>query len=185
MKLKIVAVVGGHAHVDMPVGEFGAWLAGRRVHLLTGGGSGVMSDVAEGFTREPRPDGHGLSIGVIPGDKSGHPKSGYPNAFVEIVIRTHLHGQANADGSGGGKPKGDYSRNHINALSADVMVAFPGGPGTYAEITLARKLGKPILAFVPRGTTIDEHDASALRGESIAVVESLAELQSSLIRLLQ
>lgn len=42
----------------------GQWLAGRGVHLLTGGGGGVMAAVSEAFYQSP--DRRGLVIGIIP-----------------------------------------------------------------------------------------------------------------------
>ena len=44
-------------------------------------------------------------------------------------------------------PSGAYdrSRNHINVLSADVVVALRGGIGTKHEVKLARDYGKPVV----------------------------------------
>jgi hypothetical protein len=41
------------------------------------------------------------------------------------------------------------SRNHIVILSADVLVAFPGGAGTRSEIQLALEYGRPLLILNP------------------------------------
>ena len=41
------------------------------------------------------------------------------------------------------------SRNHINVLSADAIVALPGGAGTVSEAQLAVRYRKPILLFGP------------------------------------
>jgi predicted Rossmann-fold nucleotide-binding protein len=41
------------------------------------------------------------------------------------------------------------SRNHINALSGDVLIALPGGAGTVSEVMLAVRYGKPIVLFGP------------------------------------
>jgi hypothetical protein len=66
--------------------------------------------------------------------------SGYPNAWVEIAIYTHLpdSGERGTLGS---------SRNHINILSADVVVALPGRQGTESEVWLAKQYGVPIVAY--------------------------------------
>ena len=45
------------------------------------------------------------------------------------------------------------SRNHINVLSADAILALPGGSGTASEVELAVRYGKPVIAFV---TSSDE-----------------------------
>jgi predicted Rossmann-fold nucleotide-binding protein len=182
--MKIVAVVGHHAIVDPDAETFGRWLADFAVHLLTGGGQGVMAAVCRGYTGVPRPPRRGWSIGVLPTDAAGQVRQGYPNDGVEIAIRTHLHGQRNADGSGGDDPIGVYSRNHINARTADVMVAFPGASGTYAETTMAMRRAIPVLALLREGDLIGTCDAAALRAEVTAVVPTLAALQHAVAPLL-
>lgn len=183
--MRVVAVVGHGANADPDAEEFGAWLASFNVHLLTGGGRGVMEAVCKGFAGIPRPHRRGWSIGVLPVDSEGRMKQGYPNRFVEIAIKTHLHGQRHADGSGGDDPHGIYSRNHINACTADVMVAFPGGSGTYAEVAMAIKISKPVLALVRAGQSIGEYGASALQAKLTAILPTLGQLQLALVPLLE
>ncbi len=98
-----------------------------------------MAAVGRAFTQAP--ERVGLSIGVLPSDRDG-----YPNPWVEIAIATHLP----LSGERGEEP---MSRNHINILSSDAIVALPGGAGTRSEIRLARRYGKAIIAF---GWTPDE-----------------------------
>jgi predicted Rossmann-fold nucleotide-binding protein len=183
--MMIVAVVGHGTNVDPDAEGFGAWLATFNVHLLTGGGRGVMEAVCKGFAGVPRPRRRGWSIGVLPTDGKGRMKQGYPNSFVEIAVKTHLHGQRNADGSGGDDPHGIYSRNHINALTADVMVAFPGGSGTYAEVVMAMKANKQVLALVRNEQSIGAHDAAALKVKLTTVFPTLNQLQMALEPLLE
>jgi predicted Rossmann-fold nucleotide-binding protein len=183
--MKIVAVVGHHSKVDPAAQEFGKWLTTFNVHLLTGGGKGVMGAVCQGFAEVSRPPRRGWSIGVLPADSTGRLKKGYPNKFVEIAIKTHLHGQRSADGSGGDDPQGIYSRNRINALTADFMVAFPGGPGTYAEVSLALQGNKPVFALVREGESIGGHNAGALGSKLSAVLPTLGRLQAALTPLLE
>ena len=122
-----------HAELAEPLGEAIAHLG---AHLLTGGGSGTMRAVARGFTRVcPRP---GVSIGILRGESDGSTMSGDPNEFVEIPIRTHLP----HSGTRGCEPT---SRNHLNTLTPDAIVALPGGPGTGSEIELALRYRTPIL----------------------------------------
>lgn len=141
-QLPIVAVIGSgsEAHEDRAA-PLGRWLAGQGVHLLTGGGSGVMAAVSRAFASvEGR---RGLVLGVLPsveGDPTT-PKPGYPNPWVEVPIRTHLP----LSGTRGTDP---MSRNHVIVLTADVVVALPGGPGTASEAALAVRYGTPIVAFV-------------------------------------
>ena len=167
--MKIIAVVGDHAtpykELSAPIGK---WLATLDVHLLTGGGPGVMEAVSKAFVDAPP---KGLCIGVLP-----TPKKGYPNPHVQLAIRTHLHGKQHADGSGGNDPMGMYSRNRINALTADVVIALPGGDGTLAEMALAKREGKPVIAFLKASDSIDDKSIDELR-RTYQVVDSFSDLQ--------
>ena len=51
----------------------------------------------------------------------------------------------------GNKGSDPLSRNHINALSADLVVILPGGAGTLSELQLAWEYGKDIMIFVGKG----------------------------------
>ncbi len=139
--LPIVAVIGSgvdeHLKFTEPVG---CWLATQQVHLLTGGGGGVMTAVSRAFAGTP--GRHGLVIGILPGESgTGKTPSGYPNQWVEIPIATHLpySGERGTD---------VLSRNHINVLTADIIIVLPGRAGTSSEAHLAVSYNKPIAAFV-------------------------------------
>ncbi len=147
-RLPIVGVMGSghHAHIERAE-ALGAWLARAGVHLLTGGGGGVMASVSRAFCEV---DGRrGLVIGVIPAapDRVG-PKQGYPNPWVEIPIFTHLP----LSGTRGTEP---LSRNHINVLTADAIIALPGSAGTASEVALALRYGRPVLAYLDHRGQID------------------------------
>ena len=119
----------------------GRWIAQSGYHLLTGGGGGVMAAVSEAFVgTSPR---KGRVIGVLPSSIQhvGEPPSGYPNRWVEIVIRTHL----NKRGSEGAR---SGSRNHVNVLSSDVVIVLPGAEGTASEAQLALDYGRPCVAYL-------------------------------------
>lgn len=73
---------------------------------------------------------------------------GYPNVFVDLAIRTHLP-------SSGGAGLSALSRNHVNVLSSDVLVALPGGSGTAFQIELAIRYGVPVCRFLGRPGSID------------------------------
>jgi uncharacterized protein (TIGR00725 family) len=118
----------------------GRWLAESGVHLLTGGGGGVMAAVSKAFHGVP--DRRGLVIAIVPSSEgSASPKAGYPNQWVEIPILTHLP----LSGERGTQP---LSRNHINVLTSDVIVALPGSAGTASEVALALSYQRPIVAFL-------------------------------------
>ncbi len=60
----------------------------------------------------------GLVVGVLPRSDKGAEAGdmpGYPNRWVELLVRTHL----GRDGAS------RDSRNHVNVLTSDVVVALP------------------------------------------------------------
>jgi uncharacterized protein (TIGR00725 family) len=140
-RIPIVGVIGSGTspHAER-ASRLGRWLADKGVHLLTGGGGGVMASVSKAFyeSRNRR----GSVIGIVPcQEHSVSPKEGYPNPWVEISILTHLP----LSGERGTDP---LSRNHINILTSDVIVVLPGGSGTASEVALAISYQRPIIAFL-------------------------------------
>jgi uncharacterized protein (TIGR00725 family) len=139
-RLPIVAIIGSgdpaHGNPELAA-AVGRLVAEMGFHLLTGGGRGVMADASRGFTSVP--DRPGLALGIIPRPTTGEEaKAGYPNPWVELPILTHLAGRLG--------PGGEDSRNPINVLTAWRIVALPGGEGTRAEIRLALRYERPVLA---------------------------------------
>lgn len=143
----------------------GRWLAGREVHLLTGGGGGVMTSVSRAFHLVP--DRAGLVIGVLP-SREGRPPPGYPNPWVEVPILTHLPLSGTRGTEAG-------SRNHINVLSSDVIVALPGSAGTASEVRLALAYGRPIVAYLTRRDEIPGLPARVPAESSLEAVQAFIE----------
>jgi uncharacterized protein (TIGR00725 family) len=142
-RLPIVGLLGSGSepHEDRAA-PLGCWLATQSVHLLTGAGQGVMAAVSRAFAQMA--GRKGLVLGILPcldEDRPEVPKTGYPNDWVEVPIRTHLH-LSGTQGTELG------SRNHIVVLTANVLVALPGGPGTASELQLAVRYKKPVIAFL-------------------------------------
>lgn len=141
-RLPIIGVMGSGREEHPRAAQLGAWLATRPVHLLTGGGKGVMTAVSRAFAESP--ERAGMVIGVLPSaGAKPEPEAGYPNAWVEIPIVTHLP-------HSGKRGESERSRNHINVLSSDVVIALPGGEGTASEVRLALRYGRPLAAFIDR-----------------------------------
>jgi uncharacterized protein (TIGR00725 family) len=159
----VVGVLGsGREEHRERAAPLGRWLAGAGVHLLTGGGGGVMAAVCEAFSSvTPRA---GSVIGIVPGRGRDTP-AGYPNPWVEIAIFTHLP----LSGERGTEP---MSRNHVNVLSSDVLIALPGGAGTASEIALALRYGRPIIAHVRGPADIPGLPATVPRCEHLEEVAS-------------
>ena len=141
MRLPIVGVMGSGREPHRERATLvGRWLAGEGVHLLTGGGGGVMAAVSQAFCEAP--DRRGLVLGIIPGTAGpGRGKPGYPNEWVEVPIFTHL----SRSGKSGTELQ---SRNHINVLSADVVIALPGSAGTSSEVALALAYERPVVCYL-------------------------------------
>lgn len=143
--LPIVGVFGSgsNPHLEQS-NELGSWLASLNVHLLTGGGGGVMLAVSRAFASTH--NRAGLVIGIIPGqvNETGTEhglRDGYPNPWIDIPIFTHL-----PDSGERGMHK--TSRNHINVLTSDVIVVLPGQLGTASETELAVRYNKPVIAWL-------------------------------------
>ena len=150
--MKLIAVIGSGSdrqpHLSTPLGRR---LAEKGYSLINGGGGGVMAETAKAFIEvENR---KGLVVGVVPSAspcgtaeerKRYKLPPGYPNACTELIIRTHLHLSKTMG-------KDTASRNHIIVLSADHVVALPGGPGTRSEVELALDYGKSPVLISPRG----------------------------------
>ena len=166
----VVAVIGSGRTADPHAAEVGRLIATLGHDLLTGGGRGVMEAVSRAFFETaPR---RGIVIGIVPAEVRGLQEleernatdiryelpPGYPNDWVELAIYTHLPDSG---------PDGTLhtSRNHLNVLSADAIVALPGREGTESEIWLATQYGVPIVAYgdhqpaaphaIPHAATLD------------------------------
>ena len=141
---------GSESHVALSA-PLGRWLAVNGYNLINGGGGGVMEAVARSFAEIE--DRQGLVVAIVPSAgaygtpverKNYRTPDGYPNPYVEITIRTHLH-------LSGSEGKETASRNAIIILSADFVIALPGSHGTRSEIELALEFGKPLVLIEPKG----------------------------------
>lgn len=151
--MAIVGVMGsGSEEWEEFAAPLGAWLATTGHELLTGAGKGVMFSVARAFAGTAGRTGR--SIGIVPTRADALlgfvPLAGYPNPFIDLPILTPLpRKEASA-------PSESLSRNHVNVLTSDIVIALPGGPGTLDEIRLALRYAKPVMCLGP-----DEAFASA------------------------
>ena len=160
---------GAHAHEDLAV-PLGRRLARLGVHLLTGGGTGVMTSVSRAFAEVE--DRAGLVIGVLPlAEAAGDPgaPADYPNPWVEVPIRTHM-GKLGAD---------PFSRNHVNVLTSDVVVALPGSSGTASEVALSIRYGRPLVLY---GDLDRAHHLPATVAAASSVDEVVAFVRDALER---
>jgi len=89
--------------------------------LLCGGLGGVMEAAARGAK-----EAGGITIGIVPGAERLQ-----ANDYIDYEIVTNL----------------GHLRNFLIIHSADGVVALPGSYGTQTEISIAMKLGKPLVAI--------------------------------------
>ena len=130
-----------------------------------------MTSVSRAFVKtRPR---QGMSIGILPsleGDLQCQPPSGYPNRWIEIAIQTHLPCRG-ADGMA------LQSRNHINVLTADVVVGLSGGVGTASELRLARKYNRPCVVLDGRGSQLSALPTDVLHVATVDDVTAFVRQQ--------
>jgi len=168
-RLPIVGVMGAsqHAHHDL-ADPLGALLAALPVHMLTGAGQGVMGAVSKAFAQvEGRA---GLCVGIVPASSLTTPADkhpGYPNDYVELAIRTHLITKQPDLWDG-------LTRNHINVLTADAVIALPGSNGTAHEIEMAISYGKPVASYFHHA------DEMGTLPDGVRVCGSISDVQAFL-----
>jgi uncharacterized protein (TIGR00725 family) len=184
MRRKIVGVMGGKRdfpELTVPLGEL---IARSGYHLLTGAGLGIMEGVSRAFFEyEGR---GGAAIGIVravtlcAGTIQGSRREYLPNQvnpWVEIPIYTQLHLSS----------EDCLSRNHINVLTSDVVIALPGNEGTASEVELALQYGVPLIIFIGSGT-IGGRDAGELAGrysgDVVQVASNIEDVDRTLTKIM-
>ena len=81
----------------------------------------------------------GLTIGILPDYNKNS-----ANPFIDVVIPTGL----------------GHARNIVVAASGDVIAALPGSHGTRSEISIALKLGKPVIGVKAWGMIAGVHQVN-------------------------
>jgi hypothetical protein len=121
----IVIGVAGGGECDKTVGaiarEVGRLIAQRGAVLVCGGLGGVMEEAARGACEE-----EGLTIGLLPGSSRDQ-----ANKYIKLPVVTDM----------------GHARNVILAHTAQALIAIAGEYGTLSEISIALKLGKPVVAI--------------------------------------
>ena len=101
--------------------EVGRLVAERGAVVVCGGLSGVMEATARGATETG-----GTALGILPDEDRGR-----ANAYLSYSVAT---------GAG-------HARNLAVVCSGDVVIAVGGEYGTFSEIGLALKIGRPVVAL--------------------------------------
>ena len=101
--------------------DTGVAIANSGSVLISGGLGGVMRAASHGAH-----DAGGLVVGIIPQDDAC-----MANEFCDIVIPTGM----------------GFTRDYLNALSADGVIVVGGGSGTLSETCASYMSKKPIVAI--------------------------------------
>ena len=141
-----VAVVGS-SDLDLRFGslasEVGRTVAEVGAVLICGGLGGTMEAAARGAKEKG-----GLTVGIVPSYQKES-----ANPYIDIIVASGL----------------GHARNVLVAASADVVVALPGSHGTRSEVSIALKLGRPVIGIAAWGDIGQVH-----------VVNSVEELKREL-----
>ncbi|MBU0636373.1 TIGR00725 family protein [Candidatus Micrarchaeota archaeon] len=166
MKLQI-AVVGFAGVEEYPKGngpsqehlqlayEIGKAIAKQKWILLTGGKGGIMDASSRGAQEES-----GITVGFLRGSKRFQANK---NTAIEVVTGFEEGGS-------------EFTLVH----SADALVVIGGGAGTLQEITIAYRLGKPIIILSPIPLL---KDVSFLDGRKKSALEKVNTPQEAIEKL--
>ncbi|MHC4547972.1 MAG: SLOG cluster 4 domain-containing protein [Planctomycetota bacterium] len=155
MRTRLIAVVGGADDLSPEVAQLsealGAALVEAGFGVVCGGRGGVMEAVARGAVTQRGKARHPPVVGILPGyDLDAG------NAYLDLVLPTGLR----------------HARNALVAAAGEVVVCVGGATGALSEVALARKIGRPVLAFPATGGS-----AALISGAlpSVTPVESVEE----------
>ena len=124
MAMKMIGVIGAGScnnEVYELAREVGVGIAKMGTILVCGGLGGVMEGACRGAC-----EAGGQTVGILPG-----PDRTNANPHVTIPIVTDL----------------GHARNILIVRSSDLLIAISGGYGTLSEISIALKLGKPVIGL--------------------------------------
>jgi len=137
-----VSVIGSGADWEDAAEEVGRLLAQRGCTVVTGG----LGEVMAAAHRGARAAG-GATIAILPGEDRGA-----ANPWAEHVVVTGI----------------GHARNLAVAASGDAVIAIGGSYGTIAEMALALRLGRRVVA-VDGAPVVDGALAAATPAEAVAL----------------
>jgi hypothetical protein len=124
VNMKMIGVIGAgscNREIYEVATKVGAVIARTGGILVCGGLGGVMEGACQGAH-----EAGGQTVGILPG-----PDKANANPYVTIPIVTDL----------------GHARNVLIVRTCDILVAISGGYGTLSEISIALKLGKPVIGL--------------------------------------
>jgi uncharacterized protein (TIGR00725 family) len=159
--IAVVGAGGGLSAENAKLAEaLGAALVRDGYGIVCGGLGGVMEAACRGAVRERGKALHPPIVGLLPGydETQG-------NAYLDVAIPTGL----------------GHARNALVAAAGEVVLCIGGATGALSEVALARKIGRPVIAFRPSGGT------AALVGkaiDSVTAVDTVPEAVAKIRALL-
>jgi uncharacterized protein (TIGR00725 family) len=121
IQLSVIGAGQCSAAVGQLAEEVGMEIARQGATLICGGLGGVMEAAARGART-----GGGLTVGIVPTyDRQT------ANQWLDVIIPSGL----------------GHARNVLVVASGDAVIALPGEHGTAAEVALALKLGRCVVAL--------------------------------------
>jgi len=135
-----VAVVGSGAEWEATAEEVGRLLAERGCTVVTGGLDEVMAAAHRGAK-----SAGGTTVAILPGETRAA-----ANRWADHVVVTGI----------------GHARNLAVAASGDAVIAIGGSYGTIAEMALALRLGRPVVALAG-SQTVEGALAAATPAEAV------------------
>jgi uncharacterized protein (TIGR00725 family) len=135
-----VAVVGSGSEWEASAEEVGRLLAQRGCSVVTGGLDEVMAAAHRGAK-----SAGGATVAILPGESRDA-----ANPWADHVVVTGI----------------GHARNLAVAASGDAVIAIGGSYGTIAEMALALRLGRPVVALAG-APTVDGALAAATPAEAV------------------
>ncbi|MEM8883443.1 MAG: TIGR00725 family protein [Planctomycetota bacterium] len=136
MRTRLISVVGSGNEPPQAVAglaeRLGAELVAAGYGIVTGGRGGVQEAVCRGAVKARGKASEPPLVGLLPGYDA---RAG--NAYLDLSIPTGL----------------SQAHHALVASAGEVMVCIGGATGAMAEVALARKMGRPVVALVPSGGT--------------------------------
>jgi uncharacterized protein (TIGR00725 family) len=123
-RMHMIGVVGAgscNKEIYEQARKVGRGIAKAGAALVCGGLGGVMEGACRGAY-----EAGGITVGILPGADRHQ-----ANAYVTIPVVTDL----------------GHARNILVVRSSDIVMAVSGGYGTLSEISIALKVGKPVIGL--------------------------------------
>ena len=137
-----IAVIGSGPEWEAAAEEIGRLLAERGCTVVTGGLGEVMAAAHRGAKAAG-----GTTIAILPGERRED-----ANPWADHVVVTGI----------------GHARNLAVAASGDAVIAVGGAWGTLAEIALARRLGRKVIALTG-APEVDGIETAATPAEAVAL----------------